>query len=95
LLLPGQRASTEESEVVEQAERLKVYKRQDGKRTYVNAYTVSDIKELGDCDNIEAFIREHVVPVFGIGRYEITGIDARGQEFDAGWVIIEEHEETA
>ena len=71
---------------------FKVYKRVGvGQLTFVNTYTVSDVKDLGDCDNIESFIKKHIVPMYGVGRYQIKAVSEYGQELNAREVIIAMH----
>lgn len=47
-------------------------------------------EELVKYRTMEDFVREHIVPRFGSGRYDITGVNAQGEEFNGGFVTIGE-----
>lgn len=71
------------------AEHVKIHKRAEdgmpGKRAYVGDYDVYDLSQSQD---LETFIARYIKPKWGAGEYQITGVDAKGQEFDAGVVKL-------
>lgn len=68
------------------SEHVKLHKRlETGKLAYVGEYHSSD---MAQSQNIESFIAKYIQPKFGPGEYQITGVTASGQEFDAGSVTL-------
>lgn len=68
------------------AEHVKVHKRLDnGGLAYIGEYNVND---LAQSQNIESFLNRYIKPSYGPGEYQITGVNAAGQEFDGGIVQL-------
>jgi hypothetical protein len=71
------------------AEHIKIHKRAEdgmpGKRSYVGDYDVYDLSQSQD---LETFIARYIKPKWGAGEYQVTGVDAKGQEFDAGVIKL-------
>jgi hypothetical protein len=71
------------------AEHIKIHKRAEdgmpGKRAYVGDYDVYDLSQSQD---LETFIARYIKPKWGAGEYQVTGVDAKGQEFDAGVIKL-------
>jgi hypothetical protein len=67
-------------------EHAKVHKRlENGTLAYVGEYGVKDIAQSQD---LETFLHRYVKPHFGPGEYQIRGVDARGNEYDAGTITL-------
>ncbi len=69
------------------AEHIKVHKRdpEDGKLGYINQYTMRDLRQFND---METFLHTYVKPKHGPGDYVLTGVDARGLQFNAGVITL-------
>lgn len=73
------------SEKLPGAERIKVYKRVEGKLGHIEDYMMRDLTGFPD---MESFLNRYVKPQFGPGEYELIGVDARGNEVQAGTVLL-------
>lgn len=68
------------------AEHVKIYKRDDkGKLFMIDVYDANDLSQSQD---VEDFVTAWLKPKFGPGEYPIVGVNARGEEFDAGSVRV-------
>jgi hypothetical protein len=66
------------------AEKVKIKRRLDnGALGIVGEYSLQDLAASSD---IESFILKYIKPKFGPGEYKVTGIDAAGNELEAGTV---------
>ncbi len=68
------------------AERVKIKKRMDnGQLGIIGEYSMADLANSSD---MESFILKWIKPKFGPGVYKITGVDAAGNELEAGEVPV-------
>lgn len=74
------------NQIIPTSEHIKVYKRdEDGKIALVNTYNV---KELERSNDIEEFIHRFIVPKHGGGDYEVTVVNAKGEETRSSIITI-------
>ncbi len=70
------------------AEKMKVYKRIEGRRHFISDYTKEDLQGFSD---MESFIVRYCKKPFGAGEYDLVGVDALNREIEVGQVrLIEE-----
>ena len=67
------------------AEKVKVYKRDMGRRWFVNDYTKFDLAQFPD---FESFLTRYVKPEHGPGEYDLVGVDGLGREMELGQVRL-------
>jgi phosphoribosyl-ATP pyrophosphohydrolase len=67
------------------AEKVKVYKRDMGKRWFVNDYNKDDLAQFPD---FESFLTRYVKPEHGPGEYDLVGVDGLGREMELGQVRL-------
>jgi len=68
------------------AERVKIKKRlENGQLGLIGEYTAAD---LASCSDVEMFIMRFIKPKYGPGVYKLTGIDAAGNELEAGEIPV-------
>jgi hypothetical protein len=68
------------------AEHIIVRKRTDtGQLAYIGEFNSAD---LAQSQNIESYLARYIQPKYGAGEYWISGVDAAGREFDAGYVQL-------
>ena len=69
----GGKISKSLADKVPGAERIKVYKRVEGQKWFVNEYSKADLDLFPDT---ESFLTKYVKPKHGAGEYDIVGVDA-------------------
>jgi hypothetical protein len=67
------------------AEKVKVYKRINGQKHFVNDYTKADLEQFPD---FESFLVRYVKPEHGPGEYDLVGVDAHNREMQLGQVRL-------
>jgi hypothetical protein len=67
------------------AAKVKVNKRQDGQRWFINEYTMDDLKTFPD---FESFLTRYVKPKYGPGEYDLVGVDQQNREIELGTVRL-------
>jgi flagellar biosynthesis GTPase FlhF len=67
------------------SERVKVYKRIDGKLGYIQDFNARDLDGYSD---IESFLDKYIKPDHGPGEYVLQGVDAHAREIPMGSVLL-------
>lgn len=74
------------------SDKVKVYKRIDGRRWFIQDFTKSDLNQFPD---FESFLTRYVKPQHGAGEYDLVGVDGLNRESELGQVrLIEAQRES-
>ena len=75
------------------ADKIKVYKRLEGRRHFIQDFTINDLATFPDA---ESFITRYIKPKYKAGEYDLVGVDALGRESERGTVrLIEDPSDNA
>lgn len=75
------------------ADKIKIYKRIDGRRFFIQDFSNSDLATFPDA---ESFLTRYIKPKYKSGEYDLVGVDSLGRESERGTVrLIEDPTETA
>jgi len=67
------------------ADRVKIYKRINGQRWFIQEFTRGDFKGFSDYDS---FVTRFIKPKYEDGEYNIVGVDSHGKEYELGEVRL-------
>jgi hypothetical protein len=67
------------------ADKVKVYKREGGRRWFIQDYTANDLKQFPD---FESFLTRYVKPDHGSGEYDLVGVDGMNRDIELGQVRL-------
>ena len=81
----GIKLSKSLAEKVPGSDKIKVYKRINGRRWFIEDYTRSDLQQFPD---FESFLTRYVKPVHGAGEYDLVGVDGRNNESELGQIRL-------
>ncbi len=79
----GARLHKSLAEKVPHADKVKVYKRIDGRRFFVGDYSRNDLQQFTD---FESFLARYVKSVHGAGEYDLVGVDGLSRETELGQI---------
>jgi hypothetical protein len=67
------------------AEKVQVFKREQGRRWFISDYTKDDLQLFPD---FETFLTRYVKPDHGPGEYDLVGVDAHNRQIELGQVRL-------
>jgi hypothetical protein len=67
------------------ASKVKVFKREEGQRWFINDYTLADLSTFPD---FESFLTRYVKNDHGPGEYDLVGVDSNNREMELGTVRL-------